>query len=245
MWSSMPDERLPLAVPCRGESWLDVACSPMRTSAVPGKRRRRRCSPCSRALELGVTGIELDVHATADRHLVVCHDGTVDRTTNSHGPIHSMTLAELPIARQCVLVRRPVATKPRVSHPESYPYRGRAPASRSSAWPRWPRCSTSSTTTPGSRSISTSSRRRPPCEPYEELLADELAAPTAGPTGSSWRRSSTPDGRLREVRARHRHLGGNIRHRGVLAGRARGRRAPGHGTRAPSGVRPPKETSSS
>jgi len=31
------------------------------------------------------TGIELDVHATADRQLVVCHDDTVDRTTNHHG----------------------------------------------------------------------------------------------------------------------------------------------------------------
>jgi glycerophosphoryl diester phosphodiesterase len=48
-----------------------------------------------RALRLGVTGIELDVHATADRRLVVCHDATVDRTTNGHGPIHSLTLEEL------------------------------------------------------------------------------------------------------------------------------------------------------
>jgi len=35
----------------------------------------------TRALAEGATGIELDVHATADRHLVVCHDDTVDRTT--------------------------------------------------------------------------------------------------------------------------------------------------------------------
>jgi len=48
-----------------------------------------------RALELGATGIELDVHATSDRHLVVCHDKTVDRTTDGHGPIHSLSLAEL------------------------------------------------------------------------------------------------------------------------------------------------------
>ncbi len=48
-----------------------------------------------RALELGVTGVELDVHATADRHLVVCHDSTVDRTTDGHGPIHSLTLEEI------------------------------------------------------------------------------------------------------------------------------------------------------
>lgn len=48
-----------------------------------------------RALKLGATGIELDVHATADRHLVVCHDRTVDRTTDGHGPIHALTLEEL------------------------------------------------------------------------------------------------------------------------------------------------------
>lgn len=39
--------------------------------------------------------IELDVHATADGHCVVIHDGTVDRTTNGTGPVAAMTLAEL------------------------------------------------------------------------------------------------------------------------------------------------------
>ena len=39
------------------------------------------------ALEVGANAIELDVHATRDRHLVVCHDATVDRTTNHHGTI--------------------------------------------------------------------------------------------------------------------------------------------------------------
>ena len=37
------------------------------------------------ALDAGATGIELDVHATADGHLVVSHDPTVDRTTNGSG----------------------------------------------------------------------------------------------------------------------------------------------------------------
>jgi len=48
-----------------------------------------------RALELGATGIELDVHATADRHLVVCHDRTVDRTTDGSGAIADLTLQQL------------------------------------------------------------------------------------------------------------------------------------------------------
>jgi glycerophosphoryl diester phosphodiesterase len=47
------------------------------------------------ALGAGATGIELDVHATKDRHVVVCHDATVDRTTDAHGAIAGMDLAEL------------------------------------------------------------------------------------------------------------------------------------------------------
>ncbi|GAC1357630.1 MAG: glycerophosphodiester phosphodiesterase [Acidimicrobiales bacterium] len=48
-----------------------------------------------RAVEAGADALELDVHATADRHLVVCHDATVDRTTQGSGAIASMTLEEL------------------------------------------------------------------------------------------------------------------------------------------------------
>jgi glycerophosphoryl diester phosphodiesterase len=48
-----------------------------------------------RALDHGATAVELDVHATKDRHLVVCHDETVDRTTNGAGQICDLTLAEL------------------------------------------------------------------------------------------------------------------------------------------------------
>jgi glycerophosphoryl diester phosphodiesterase len=47
------------------------------------------------ALSLGVAAIELDVHATADGRLVVCHDTTLDRTSDGHGPIAAHTLAEI------------------------------------------------------------------------------------------------------------------------------------------------------
>lgn len=47
------------------------------------------------ALELKMDLIEFDVHFSKDCQLVVCHDTTVDRTTNGTGPIRSMTLAEL------------------------------------------------------------------------------------------------------------------------------------------------------
>jgi glycerophosphoryl diester phosphodiesterase len=43
----------------------------------------------------GADALELDVHATADRQLVVCHDPTVDRTTDGNGAIADLTLADL------------------------------------------------------------------------------------------------------------------------------------------------------
>lgn len=44
------------------------------------------------ALEKGADVLEVDVHATADRELVVLHDATVDRTTNGEGRVDAMTL---------------------------------------------------------------------------------------------------------------------------------------------------------
>jgi glycerophosphoryl diester phosphodiesterase len=82
------------------------------------------------ALATGATAIELDVHATADGELVVCHDATVDRTTPASGTIASFTLTELRrldfsywwIPGADVTPGRPA---------EEYPFRGRAPADRS------------------------------------------------------------------------------------------------------------------
>lgn len=48
-----------------------------------------------RALAAGAHAIELDVHATADGHVVVCHDPTVDRTTDGRGAIADLTLEEV------------------------------------------------------------------------------------------------------------------------------------------------------
>lgn len=47
------------------------------------------------ALDMGVDGIELDVHVCATGELVVIHDFTVDRTANGSGEVHKMTLSEL------------------------------------------------------------------------------------------------------------------------------------------------------
>jgi glycerophosphoryl diester phosphodiesterase len=39
--------------------------------------------------------LELDVHTTADGHVVVIHDDVVDRTTEGTGPVREMTLPEV------------------------------------------------------------------------------------------------------------------------------------------------------
>ena len=39
--------------------------------------------------------IEVDLHLTADKQIVVCHDQRVNRTTNGKGRIEKMTLAEI------------------------------------------------------------------------------------------------------------------------------------------------------
>jgi glycerophosphoryl diester phosphodiesterase len=80
-----------------------------------------------RALELGATGIELDVHATADGVLVVSHDGTVDRTTDGRGAIHAMTFAEVRALDNAYWFA-PGADVTEGLDPADYPWRGRAPA---------------------------------------------------------------------------------------------------------------------
>ncbi len=81
------------------------------------------------ALEVGATAIELDVHATADGELVVCHDATVDRTTAAQGTIASFTLAELREMDFSYWWIPGADVTP--GHPAAdYPYRGRAPADR-------------------------------------------------------------------------------------------------------------------
>ncbi|HLE92043.1 MAG TPA: glycerophosphodiester phosphodiesterase family protein [Anaerolineales bacterium] len=47
------------------------------------------------ALAQGAEGIELDAKLSADGHVVVIHDATVDRTTDGHGRVKDMSLADL------------------------------------------------------------------------------------------------------------------------------------------------------
>jgi glycerophosphoryl diester phosphodiesterase len=79
-----------------------------------------------RAVDAGATAIELDVHATADGELVVCHDATVDRTTNGAGTIASKTLAELRTLDNAYWFIPGADVTPGRADAD-YPYRGRAP----------------------------------------------------------------------------------------------------------------------
>ena len=52
-------------------------------------------SAYQKAYEAGAEMIETDVNITKDGHLVIIHDGTLDRTTNFTGYVHEYTLEEL------------------------------------------------------------------------------------------------------------------------------------------------------
>jgi glycerophosphoryl diester phosphodiesterase len=49
----------------------------------------------SKALELGVDAVELDVRVTKDGEIVVIHDAEVDRTTDGKGLVNQLTLREI------------------------------------------------------------------------------------------------------------------------------------------------------
>jgi glycerophosphoryl diester phosphodiesterase len=123
-----------------------------------------------RALGAGATAVELDVHATSDRHIVVCHDETVDRTTNHQGEIADLTLAQLRDMDNAYWWIDGATVTPGQSD-ESYVERGRAPRDRAfgivtleEVVERFP----------GVLLNLDLKRTDPDVEPYEELLANEL-----------------------------------------------------------------------
>lgn len=48
-----------------------------------------------KGIEAGADMIEIDIHLTKDRQIVICHDETIDRTTNGIGKIRDLTLDEI------------------------------------------------------------------------------------------------------------------------------------------------------
>lgn len=122
------------------------------------------------AVAAGAHALELDVHATADRHLVVCHDATVDRTTEGSGAIAAMTLDEVQaldnaywwVPGEVVAPGRPEA---------EYVHRGKAPADPQF---RIPSLAQVLETFPDVYLNLDIKQTAPTVEPYEELLATEL-----------------------------------------------------------------------
>lgn len=122
------------------------------------------------ALDVGATAIELDVHATRDRHIVVCHDSTIDRTTNDHGSISAMTLDELSrVDNAYWWIEGDVVTPARSA--QEYLLRGRAPADRRYGVATLEEVAT---TFPGVLLNLDIKGTAPLVGPYEELLASEL-----------------------------------------------------------------------
>ncbi len=127
-------------------------------------------SAIGRALAEGATAIELDVHATADRQIVVCHDETVDRTTNHHGQIAELTLAELREMDNAYWWIAGATVTPGREASE-YLERGQAPANRDYGIVTLEEVVER---IPGVLLNLDVKRTVPDVEPYEELLADEL-----------------------------------------------------------------------
>ncbi|MHB1987623.1 MAG: glycerophosphodiester phosphodiesterase family protein [Acidimicrobiales bacterium] len=125
-----------------------------------------------RAISIGTPAIELDVHATADRKLVVCHDPTLARTTDSSGEICRRSLAELRELDNAYFFVQGEDAQPGLDE-ESYTLRGRAPADH--------RLGIASLEEiliefPGVVLNLDIKRTAPEVEPYEQLLAELLLA---------------------------------------------------------------------
>ena len=62
---------------------------------VPSLVAENTLAGALKAAELGADAVESDIYLTKDNHIVVIHDGTVDRTTDGTGPVEEKTLDEL------------------------------------------------------------------------------------------------------------------------------------------------------
>ena len=123
-----------------------------------------------KALANGATAVELDVHATRDRHLVVCHDETVDRTTNHRGAISDLTLSQLREMDNAYWWIEGDAVSPG-RRDDEYLLRGRAPGDANLGIATLEEVAVSFPEVLLNLDIK---RTAPAVEPYEQLLCDEL-----------------------------------------------------------------------
>jgi glycerophosphoryl diester phosphodiesterase len=120
------------------------------------------------AIEHGADGLELDVHQTADGHLVVCHDPTLDRTTSGHGSISSQSLAAVQTADSAYWwVPGEIDDHRPTTLPELFVFRGRGPADHDFRVPTLGEVLSAFPTTPLNLELKQ--------DGYEKKVADELA----------------------------------------------------------------------
>ncbi len=123
------------------------------------------------ALEAGAAALELDLHATADGQIVVCHDPTVDRTTDGTGQIAHLTLDAVQ-ALDNAYWWVPGSGVDHAAGPGDCPLRGRAPVDPEL---RIPTLVQVLEAFPDAYLNLDIKRTAPEVEPYERLVADVLS----------------------------------------------------------------------
>lgn len=76
---------------------LDMKIIAHRGGASLGPENTLTC--IQKGILTGVDAIEVDVHLSADGYVVVCHDESIDRTTDGSGRIENLTLEQIKSAR--------------------------------------------------------------------------------------------------------------------------------------------------
>ena len=91
LWSVFPTLLSSRAFACGLKSRPVIVAH--RGGAAIGNENTLSC--IEKGIQEGADMIEIDIHLTKDGQLVVCHDETIDRTTNGKGAIRDMTLDEI------------------------------------------------------------------------------------------------------------------------------------------------------
>ena len=84
-----------LAAPAAANPWLELRVMNIAHQGGEDEAPSNTMYAYKRALGVGSDMLEVDIHTTADGHVVVMHDGTVDRTTEGSGSVYDMTLGEV------------------------------------------------------------------------------------------------------------------------------------------------------
>jgi len=82
----------------RGKLMSDMIRIAHRGASGDGHAPENTLAAFQMAIDMGVDGVECDVHCTKDGQVVVIHDSNLDRTTDSRGAIKDLTLDEVKTA---------------------------------------------------------------------------------------------------------------------------------------------------